>query len=182
MTEEIKSYKRKAPTFDQNKVNVFLEELRQGQTFLAACEAAGLSKDTVRSWINKGGNPRGKSRRACASHIHIEPYYTFTQDFLAACDVRKRVEAPAAPHGRKPNPIPAYQQDIIFGGIRHGWSYSAACREAGVPLSTFISYLRLGGYPRKVSPYRSIHPDRVKEPYKTFVANVLKAEDDYFAS
>lgn len=182
MSTEIRHYKRTAPTFDPDKVRVFLDSVRQGHSFLDSCREAGLSKDTVRSWISKGGNPRGKSRRACAPHIRIEPYYTFTRDFIKASDEGKRVEAYASPHGRKPNPIPEDVQEKVLAGIRQGWSYSVACREAGLPLSTFISHLRLGGYPRKVSPYRQIHPKLVREPYKSFVAKVMKAEDTYFAS
>jgi len=182
MSDQIRHYKRTPPTFDPEKVEVFLKNIRQGGSFLDSCAAAGLSKDTVRSWINKGGNPRGKSKRACASHVRIEPYYTFTQDFLTASDEGKRTESFAAPHGRRPKPITEEEREKVLDGLRRGWSYGVACREAGIALSTFVSYLRLGGYPRKISPYRRIHPNLVVEPYKSFVADVIQAEDEYFAS
>lgn len=182
MERSIAHYTRQAPAFDSEKIETFLSAVSLGGTFLEACEQADLSKNTVRTWINKGGNPQGKSRRACAANVHVEPYYTFVQRYLDAKSKGVRRNAPGAPHGRRPNEITEEQKILVLDAIRQGWSYQAACTKAGISLSTFVSYLRLGGYPRKVSPYRTIHENHIHEPYKSFAADVVAVEDEYFVS
>jgi len=182
METRIAHYTRKAPSFDEGKVEQFLNYTALGATFLEACERADLSKNTVRTWINKGGNPRGRSKRSCAAHVHVEPYYTFVQRYLVAKDKGLRRNPPGAPHGRRPKEITDEQKTELLNAIRAGWSYQSACTKAGVSLSTFVSYLRLGGYPRKISPYRTIHANHVQEPYKSFVEDVIKVEEEYFVS
>jgi hypothetical protein len=70
----------------------------------------------------------------------------------------------------------------VLRALALGWSFPAACREAKLPYATFISWLRLGGYPQKVSPYRDVSHEYIEEPYKSFVRDVLDAEDNYFAT
>lgn len=169
-------------TYDEERVQQLLTLVRNGHTLEDACRQTGYSVGTIRTWMIQGGDPQSRSRKVCHTSVRVEPYYTFVRELRSAMAQGKHHTPPGSPRGRRPQDITPEQRDAVLRGLTLGWSFPNACREAKLPLATFISWLRLGGYPDKVSPYREVAPQFIEEPYKSFVQDVLKAEDDYFAT
>jgi transposase-like protein len=168
--------------YDEQRVQQLLENVRDGQSLAEACRRVDYSPNTIRQWLIKGGDPQSRSRRKCDPSVRVEPYYTFARELRSAMVQGKQRTPPGPPRGRKPLDITPEQREAVLRALSLGWSFPNACREAHLPLATFISWLRLGGYPDKVSPYRSVSPEFIEEPYKSFVTDVLQAEDNYFAT
>ena len=159
-----------------------LSALRQGYAPQKACAIAGISYATYWTWMLRGADPGSRSKYRCPERIRVEPYWTFAREVRAAIEDGKRATPPGPPRGRTPALLTPEQQAVILDRLKQGWSYAAACRQANVTLSTFSSWLRLGGYPRQLSLHRAIDPAYVTEPYKSFATAVLAAEDSYFGS
>jgi hypothetical protein len=168
--------------YDEAKVQQLLAFVREGHSLTESCERVGYTLPTIRGWMHKGGDPQSRSRTRRNPSVRVEPFYTFVRELRTTMAQGKQRTPPGPPRGRRPQDITPEQREAVLRALASGWSFPAACREAHLPLATFISWLRLGGYPQKVSPYRSISPEHIEEPYKSFVQDVLKAEDDYFAT
>lgn len=162
-----------------DKREALLARIREGYPFRKACALAGVSYDTFRWWMLKGADPDSGSRRVCPPTVKVEPYWTFARDVRAAQADGRRYSPPGPRHGRHPSPIPPEAQAVILDGLSRGWSYHDCAREAGVRLSTLLSWLRLGGYPRRLQMTRPLEDRFVVEPYKSFVADVISAEETF---
>lgn len=156
--------------------------LRAGHSLKAACAQTGVRYSTLLVWLSKGGDPESKSKKKCAPHLRWEPYWTFARELRAAQAAGRTVSLPGPRRGRLPAPLSPEQQAVILDGLERGLTYHALCRQAGVRLSTFVSWLRLGGYPRPLTVSRPLTPDHIVDPYKSFAAAVLAAEERYFGA
>lgn len=164
------------------KRDVFLQALAEGYSPPAACERAGVVYKTYRDWMLKGGNPGGDARHACPPHLQWEPYYSFARDVRAAQATGRQHDQLGSLSGAKPAALSETQQDALCHALAHGFTYHAAAHLAGVRLSTFVSWLRRGGYPRQLSFAKPLLPAFIADPYATFVRRILAAEDSFFAA
>lgn len=156
-----------------------LHAISEGHSFKRACRLTDVSYDTFRWWMLKGSDPDSHSSRVCPQDIQVEPYWTFARDVRRAESLGKRHSPPGPRHGRLPSPISPEAQTVILDGLSRGWSYHDVSRAADVRLSTFLSWLRLGGYPRRLQMVRPLDPAFITEPYKSFVLAVIAAEETY---
>lgn len=158
-----------------------LEDLiRHGHTFRTACAKAGVSYYTFHEWMMKGGDPGSRSKHKCPTEYQIEPYYSFARAIRDAEAEGKRIERPRIPTGPQPNPLTDEQRAALLSGFAQGWTIRRIARSAGVTHNTLLSWLHRGGYPRAVSHHVPIDPAGIMEPYKSFVEDVLRAEDAFF--
>lgn len=182
MTEPTVIYHRQPKTFDPEKNAQLFALVRDGHDLTTACNMVGLAHNTVRDWLLKGGDPASRSRKKCAEHVRVEPYWTFARELREAMTAGRHRVPPGPPRGRRPADITPEQRDAVLRYISQGVAFPIACRDAKLPYATFISWLRLGGYPDPISPYRAVHDLYVEEPYASFVADVQHAEELYFAT
>lgn len=154
--------------------------LAQGYTVTEACKLADLPYQTVRHWLLRGGDPEATSAMVAPDEYAREPYRTFAFRFREALREGKKRDVPRPPKGRTPKALTEDQQAALCHRLAQGWTYHAACHDAGVTLSTFLSWLRLGGYPRPLAFRHPIDPAYIAEPYAGFVRRVLQAEADAF--
>lgn len=160
---------------------VKLEDLlREGHTFRTACAKAGVSYYTFHDWMMKGGDPGSRAFHKCPDTLRVEPYYSFARAMRAAEADGRRVERPRMPTGPAPTPITDAQREQIMRGFASGWTIRRIARTAGVTHNTLLSWLYRGGYPKQVSHHVPIDPAGITEPYRSFVEDVLRAEDAFF--
>lgn len=164
-SEQTRRVGRPPTAFTNERANKLADLLEQGYSPKRACSMLGIAVDVYYAWMLKG-------------RLGEEPYVSFRETMLAAIDAGMGRTPPGRRLGRVPSDIPSDKQDQIVEHLRQGRSYHVSCRRAGVNLGTFVSWLRLGGYPRQLSPYRPIAPEHVAEPYRSFAAAVLQAEQD----
>lgn len=150
--------------WDEDAVAALAARLADGWPPRRACDALGLSHDAYLRWMRRAGSGG--------------PHAAFRDRMLAALAAGQGKTPPGPPTGRPPSPIAQEQRVALLDAIRRGWDYHAACREAGVRMTTFAAWLRLGGYPRRLSVYRPVAPEYIAEPYRSFVMDVLGAESD----
>ena len=153
--------------------------LKQGYSLHAACKEADISYYTFREWMQKGGDPASRGT-VCPAHIQVEPYYSFARAIRAAEQEGRSVERPRCVVGPAPKPLTALQRERLLFGFQQGWTLRAIARHADVRLSTLLSWLHRGGYPKRLSFHIPLDPSVITEPYKSFVADVLQAEDRFF--
>ena len=156
--------------------------LREGRGLGESLRLAGISRFTFTEWMLKGSDPKAQGRRqVCPPHIHVEPFYSYARRIREAEDEGKRSNRPIRRRGQNfPADITYDQKRDILYALRQGWSYHEACKYAQVRLSTFLSWLHLGGYPKRVSMALPVHEDDRQEKYVSFVKEVLRAEDEFF--
>lgn len=154
--------------------------LRLGKSRFVACANSGVSYDTFRNWMAKGGD-KSRSKHRLPDDLQIEPYYSFVQAIHAAEQVGKRFPRPIRnPTGPPPAPLSDPQKELAYHGFRQGWNSRAVASHMGVRHSTLLSWLHRGGYPNLQSAHVPLAPAFVVDPYKTFVEEVLRAEDAFF--
>lgn len=143
--------------------------LTSGLSVYASCREVGVSRDTFWRWMRLGEREGAR-----------EPYRSFAARVREAQKNRQPDEellsAVLQPRGRPPYPISDEQREIILQAIREGKSYRQASKRAGILTTTLKSWLRMGGYPNQVTPSPSPPPNKRKEPYISFVRDVLAAE------
>jgi lambda repressor-like predicted transcriptional regulator len=154
--------------------------ISQGHSMKSACEKAGVAYPTFRLWMLRGSDPKADPLHKCPEHIRVEPYYSFARRMRQAELRGKRAELPRRPSGPKPAAITPVQRERIMSALRDGWSLHAAARYAGVRLSTLLSWLHRGGFPRRLTAAIPVSPDAIEEPYYSFAQDVLRAEAAYF--
>lgn len=159
-----------------------LARIREGYSFRKACALAEVSYDTFGWWMLKGADPGSRSAKVCAADVRVEPYWSFARDVRDAEAIGKRYTPPGPRHGRLPSPLSPEAQTVILDGLSRGWSYHDCARAAGVRLSSFLSWLRLGGYPRRLQMVRPLEEAFITEPYIGFVRRVVAAEEAYLGA
>lgn len=153
--------------------------LGQGHSLRAACMQANISYYTCRVWLAKGGYTEMRGQK-CPPHIIVEPYHSFAAALAAAIRTGRSVERPRNPTGPEPASLSATQRTRLLEGFTFGWSLRQIARHADVRHSTLLAWLHRGGYPKPVSNNIPIDPAFIVDPYKSFVADVLRAEDAFF--
>jgi hypothetical protein len=172
----------KFTTFQLEHQSVFLDLLRSGCPIHEACQRVGVNYDTFYAWMQKGGDPKSHAKGKCLPHVQVEPFWSFARAVRMAQEVGSRQDVPRRHSGRMPNPISDEEQALIIEAIRSGVSYHTACKQAGVKLSRFTSWLRHGGFPRRLTLHPPIPEQDVREPYKSFADAVLAAEEESLGS
>lgn len=170
---------RDVNTFSAEEQDIMERRFRAGESPRVVLTSMGRSYWVFREWMKRGGDPEAKQSR-CPDHIIIEPYHTFAQRMRAALTEGKRVLLPKRPHGPHPKPLTAEQREAILDGFRQGLRLHQVSRYAQVPISRLTSWLERGGYPKKLTTMYPIPENEIIEPYKSFVQEVLKAEDAFF--
>lgn len=158
----------KPKALDSAKTSRLVEEIKRGVSPFVACRLAEVSYHTFRRWMRLGNSG-------------YEPYY----QFMVTIDNAMRsagFDAPYVwgtlkPRGRKPADLTKKQRDSIIFAIQQGMSLREASIRADASYSTLKSWLRRGGYHRKLTEAPPIPYVMACEPYKSFVCKVEIAEE-----
>ncbi len=146
-----------------------IDEISRGVSPFIACKLANVTYGTFRRWMRLG-------------NAGYEPYYDFmlrielAQENAGVSYDAAYVGDMVETRGRKPDVITCEQQQIILQGIAQGKSFRESAIDADISYSTLKSWLRQGGYSRKLTEAAPIPFPLAREPYRTFVSNVKKAE------
>jgi hypothetical protein len=154
--------------------------LSAGHSFYSACRLVGVSYQTFRRWMHFGGDPLQATERIVDPETAEEPYRSFATRMREAeregAQYRKTIYRDRAPKGRKPKDLDLVQRVTLLEWTKAGYPWAAASREAGVSLTTLVSWLRLGGHPA-TAPFRKPLPEeQIEEPYRSFVREFMEAE------
>lgn len=179
---QVVSMVKHSPVFANGETDTFLNLLRQGYSTVEACWVLGISYEHFRHWMMRGNDPLSKSPKNCLPEIRVEPYWSFARAVRLADEEGKTIRLLKSDPGRPPLSIDVRQRDRLCEEIARGASYHEACQIAHVALSTFLSWLRHGGYPRQLTNSRVLNPVHIREPYISFVAAVLAAEEESFGT
>jgi hypothetical protein len=179
MAEIIEKYSPTATRLLGDTERELTKYIEAGYSMKESCRLSGVPYLTFRMWMTKGSDPKADPIHKCPDYIHYEPYYSFARRMRAAEVVGKRQFLPRLPSGPPPADINEEQKAVILYGLRSGWSYHAACNAAKIRLSTFISWLHRGGYPRQVSMAHPVPEEAREEKYVIFVKEVIRAEDEF---
>lgn len=179
---QVVSMVKNPPVFANGETDRFLDLLRQGYSTVEACWALGISYEHFRHWMMRGNDPLSKSPKNCLPEIIVEPYWSFARAVRLADAEGRTTRLLKSDPGRPPLSLDTVQRDKLCREIARGASYHEACHLAHVPLSTFLSWLRHGGYPRQLTSSRVLNPVHIREPYISFVTAVLAAEEESFGT
>jgi transposase-like protein len=160
---------RAATTFSGEKGDQLIEFVSKGISPFVACRSLDLSYDTFWRWVRLGEGE-------CAQ----DPYATFARRLREAQETAELDKAfqleQFKPRGRRPFDLSESDRQIVLDGLAEGLSFRQICRHKGILYSTLASWLRWGGYPRPLARAEPLPQSQWKEPYITFVGQVLAVE------
>lgn len=156
-------------SIDETKTQRLIDEISRGVSPFLACRIADVQYGTFRRWMRLG-------------NAGYEGYYQFMIRIEAAQGMStvlydaEYVSGMGEIRGKKPLQLSPLEQDSIIRYLRNGLSLREASLESDVSYSTVKSWLRRGGYSRKLTEAAPVPATLAREPYKSFARNVELAE------